>query len=140
MKRNNATAYALTLLAFGLLFFFLVVTSGCAIATQKHNIVSITETTIGLKLDKSPDQSPQLKIGYNRARMTVVPTVRGTNEWIHTPDVVDSISVANNKAGQELNEDFATGEVGVKSISTNSVGQRAIAHRAPRQTNNPAIK
>jgi hypothetical protein len=138
MKRNNSTAWGLVLLTFGLMFFFLVATSGCSITGQKHNIVSATSTTIGFVINKSADQSPQIKIGYNRERVTVVPTVRGTNEWIHTPDVVDSISAENNKQGQSLNEDFATGEKGVASISTNSVGQRAIAHRT--KTNSPAVK
>jgi hypothetical protein len=96
---------------------------GCVLGTQHKNIVSITETTIGLKIEESADNRPTLKIGYNRARFTVVPTVRSTNEFIWTPDVVDSFSADNNSVGQSLDEDFATGKLGVQSISTNSIGQ-----------------
>ncbi|MGE3846760.1 MAG: hypothetical protein AB7I01_07760 [Gammaproteobacteria bacterium] len=50
-------------------------TSGCT--ASRHKVIAATGTVIGLEVAQSPaNQSPQAKLGYNRAELAIVPTNR----------------------------------------------------------------
>ena len=49
--------------------------SGCT--ASRHKVIAATSTVIGIEVAQSPaNQSPQAKIGYNRAELAIVPTNR----------------------------------------------------------------
>ena len=53
----------------------IAVTSGCT--ASRHKVIAATGTVIGLEVAQSPaNQSPQAKLGYNRAELAIVPTNR----------------------------------------------------------------
>lgn len=54
--------------------------SGCANAEDKnHYVIASTGTMIGIEISQKPDtQTPQFKLGYNRAELAIVPTDRNT--------------------------------------------------------------
>jgi hypothetical protein len=64
----KAYAVAAAALAIGLI-------SGCT--AGRHKVIAATGTVIGLEVAQSPaNQSPQAKLGYNRAELAIVPTNR----------------------------------------------------------------
>lgn len=52
---------------------------GCA--ETSHSIIAATETTIGVNISQNPaTDSPQAKLGYNRAELAIVPTNRSKSK------------------------------------------------------------
>jgi len=57
----------------------LVSTAGCS--EQRHAVIAVTGTNIGLELSANPaSQMPQGKLGYNRAELAIVPTNRSSEK------------------------------------------------------------
>ncbi len=84
---------------------------GCKSVTQKSNIVSITERTIGIKVGQNAQtQTPELSLGFQSMTFLVVPT--STNE-IHAPAVSGGIDLQQNGFSTDIIEDFSTGEAAV---------------------------
>lgn len=86
--------------------------SGCvALVKQRHNIVSATESVIGIDISQKADGNlPHIRLGYVRSQFHVVPTVRETNQYIFTPDVRSDIGIHTGKGTNSLTEEFATGK------------------------------
>ncbi len=93
----------------GMLLISLALGSGCT--NQRQMVVASTGTVIGLELQQNPaNQSPQGKLGYNRAELALVPTNRDATEdagdsgsgALDVPDVLMEIrfnGIFNSDAG-----------------------------------------
>lgn len=96
-----------SLLMLGLIAAF---SSGCVAIKQRMNVVSVTESVVGIDISQRAEgEMPHLRLGFVRTQFHVVPTVRQSNEWMHTPNVVSSIAVETSQ-NTGIWEDFATGE------------------------------
>ena len=64
-------------LSTSLVLSLLFLLSGCA--TKEHYVVASTGTVIGVEVSQNPaNQTPQAKLGYNRAELAIVPSDRPT--------------------------------------------------------------
>ncbi len=77
MQRNNVGNISKNK-CFGILCTLIAVIScitfGC---TNRHAVVAVTGTNIGLEISQNPaNQSPQAKLGYQRSEIAIVPTNR----------------------------------------------------------------
>lgn len=106
--------------------------TGCTLGVQKGNIVSVTQSVIGIDIGQSADSNtPHVRLGYVRSQFHVVPT--GTN--IFAPAVLSSMSLDNTFSHQVIDEDFATGGA-TRDVKENSPA----AASAKARTTKPATK
>jgi len=100
----------------------LVCLCGCSI--PKGEIVSITQSVIGIKIGTNVrTQTPEVQIGFFRSTVQFVPT--STNN-IYAPEVNSSLSPDQKNFTTSIDEDFTTG--GAVSPD-NSVAKRGAAMR-----------
>jgi len=81
MQRNNVRDISKHK-CFGILCILIIVVAsiicGCA---NRHAVVAVTGTNIGLEISQNPaNQTPQAKLGYNRGEVAIVPSNRAANE------------------------------------------------------------
>lgn len=91
----------------------IIASSLVACTNQNHYVVATSATVIGVELSQNPaTQTPQAKLGYNRAELAIVPTNRSTADSSsvaptgaeESPDVLmelryDGIFAFNEKSG-----------------------------------------
>lgn len=81
-------------------------TTGCQAVTQHGNIVSVTQSVVGLDFSQDPSSAtPHMRLGFVRSQFHVVPT--GTN--VYAPAVISSMDLDTSLSHQTIVEDFATG-------------------------------
>lgn len=79
--------------------------TGCAI--PKGDVVSITQSVIGIKIGQNPaTQTPELQIGFFRSTYQIVPT---SSNDIFAPMVNSSLSLDQKAFSTGIDEVFTTG-------------------------------
>jgi hypothetical protein len=74
-RQSHAVPMGRTAIA---LVYIGVALAGCA---ARHSILAVTETNIGVDVSQNPaNQSPQVKLGYQRVELAIVPTNRSAGE------------------------------------------------------------
>lgn len=94
--------------------------AGCT--TKEHYLIASTGTVIGVELAQNPvNQTPQAKLGYNRAEIAIVPTNRN-------PCVIDETKVSKETTGNEtkiLEETTKKKDVNCGSFNGNGAADTA---------------
>lgn len=101
--------------------------AGCA--HKPGEILSTTQTVIGIDISQSPDsQTPHVRLGFIRSQFHVVPT--STNGPISAPAVDSSIAVNQRLTSTDIAEDFRTGSA-TQVATSNTVAKAARAAAPP---------
>jgi hypothetical protein len=97
---------------------------GCQ-TNQRHQVIAVTGTNIGVEVSQNPaNQSPQAKLGYQRAEFTIVPTNRGVdaqdkgngNGALDVPDVVMELKYSGIFDFGEMSGIYQRLAVGSKAV------------------------
>lgn len=110
---------------FVLLFILLLLLlAGCVLSKPNGNIVSVTQTVIGIKVGQNVvTEMPEMQIGFFRSTFQIVPT--STNQ-IFAPSVNSSLSLDQKAFSTQIDEDFTTGSA---MAPTDSVAKRGALSR-----------
>lgn len=106
--------------------------TGCAVVPG--NILSVTDSAIGMKITGSPQGTSTLPIevelGIIRTTYHVVPTATNS-ATAKAPNVTSSMTFSQHGFSTDIAEDFATGDAAMNPPNTNSVA--AIAAKSIRR-------
>lgn len=81
--------------------------TGCVLSKPNGNIVSVTQTVIGIRIGQNPvTQNPELELGFFRSTFQIVPT---SSNMIHAPMVNSSLSLDQRAFSTSIDEVFTTG-------------------------------
>lgn len=116
MRKRNGSRNAF---AFGVVLVGVVVASGCA---GRHAIIAMSSTTIGVVVHQNEkQQTPEMKLGYNREEFAYVPTNRSGDM-----NATSSNSLSNGAAdtGNVLMELRGGGSIGLSAVGQGEIYQR----------------
>ncbi len=85
--------------------------TGCTSVKQHGNIVSVTESTLGIDMSQGVNQAYRLRLGFNRTQYHVIPT--DTNV-IYAPNLSSSIDIDHHALSTHVAEAFGTGAAATK--------------------------
>ena len=87
----------------------LLLLSGCMIRHQKGDIITFTQSVIGIDIAQTPESAvPHIKIGYIRMQGHIIPTVKSANGTISAPSLQNSIKVGAGTS-THITEDLGVG-------------------------------